>query len=168
MRRFGTLRRVRTMLQAVPSGTNLGHHLRSAVTHAARFSAAICRNQLDSGFQLMKIWVTNLRSRMPTSAWATVGKPCEGCPPQLAWIACERRRTSHCWWTSDGGHARSRSGGCGIRVVHSSRAFRALQPSSRCLGFAHVSAPTSKEYAHSVLSLQILPQACRPGRHQGR
>lgn len=30
--------------------------LRSPVTHAARFSAAICRNQLDSGFQLMKIW----------------------------------------------------------------------------------------------------------------
>jgi hypothetical protein len=36
--------------------------LRSPVTHAARFNAAICRNQHDSGFQLMKIRVTNLRS----------------------------------------------------------------------------------------------------------
>jgi hypothetical protein len=32
--------------------------LRSPVTHAARFNAAICRNQHDSGFQLMKIRVT--------------------------------------------------------------------------------------------------------------
>ena len=32
--------------------------LRSPGTHAARFSAAICRNQLDSWFQLLKIWVT--------------------------------------------------------------------------------------------------------------
>ena len=31
---------------------------------------------------------------------------------------------------------------CGIHVVHSSRAFRALEPSSRCLGFARESAPT--------------------------
>ncbi len=39
--------------------------LRSPVTHAARFSAAICRNQLDSGFQLAKIWLTtHLSSRL--------------------------------------------------------------------------------------------------------
>jgi hypothetical protein len=37
--------------------------LRSPVTHAARFNAAICRNQHDSGFQLMKIRVTKLSSR---------------------------------------------------------------------------------------------------------
>jgi hypothetical protein len=31
---------------------------------------------------------------------------------------------------------------CGIRVLHSSRAFRASEPCSRCLGFARASAPT--------------------------
>jgi hypothetical protein len=54
-------------------GQHFGKTLRAVAAHATRRKPSICLNQPSSWFQLAKFRLTNLRSRIPFIARATVG-----------------------------------------------------------------------------------------------